>query len=218
MTPNMKKGILYVAYGPKAIAHVERGIIVLRKYNRKLPVAVISDQNVKGCTILIKKPDADIGARTYKTTIYFLSPFEQTLYLDADTELLCDPGSAFKLLNYADMAMAQDPIRIFNRNKWKGLVAAEIKYTIEATGGGELCYYNDGVILFKRNARVEALMKMWHEEWKRFKRQDQPAMLRAMYQCPVKLITMREEFNTHKQIADFVKHYHRRASRPGAPK
>lgn len=219
MDIGQSKGILYIAYGEKAIANVENAITILRKFNKSIQVAVISDKKVKGCNQWIEHEDTDPGARSIKTRMYQLSPFDQTLFMDADTELQCDPAPVFKLLSFVDMAMAQDPVRMFKDNSWQAIDKGERATTIKETNGAGFLYYNTGVILFNKNERVERLMKAWHEEWKRWKRQDQPAMFRAMQKNPVRLATLRRPFNTHhKNLAKFVYHAHRRASRDGAPK
>ena len=215
----MTKGILYIAYGDKAIANVENAISILREFSKKVPIAVISDKKVSGCDQWIEHEDADPGARMIKTRMYFLSPYDQTFYMDADTELQCDPEPAFKLLNYVDLVMAQDTVRIFKDTTWRALDPVEVSTTIKETNGANFLYYNTGVILFNKNERVEKLMLAWHEEWKRWRKQDQPAMFRAMYKNPVRIATMRWGFNYHqKNVAKFVYHAHRRASRDGAPK
>jgi hypothetical protein len=214
-----EKGIVYVAYGEKALRSVRNAIAILRRFNKTLPVCVISEEKVPGCDMWIQHEDKDLGARAIKTRVYFLTPYEQTLYMDADTEVQCDPEPYFRLLKDVDMVMGQDPVRIFKNNRWQALDQSEIQATIKETDGGEMLYYNSGVILFEKNVRVEALMRQWHTEWKRWKKQDQPALLRALYRCPVRIATMRNAFNTHqKSLAKFVYHAHRTASRQGAPK
>ena len=214
-----KTGILYVAYGEKAIRLAERAISILREFNKELPVAVISDQRVEGANKWIKHKDTDAGARSIKTSMYFLTPYDKTLYMDADTELRCDPEPYFDLLDNVDLIMGQDITRIFNKAKHEHLIREEVEATIKETDGGEFVQYNTGVIFFRKNAAVERLMRAWHKEWQRWGRHDQPAMFRAMYRHPVRIAPMREVFNIHHSApAKFVFHAHRRASREGAPR
>jgi hypothetical protein len=216
---NLKeKGILYIAYGEKAILNVEHAISILRNHNRTLPVAVISDQKIN-CDVWIEQEDLDLGARSIKTRMYQFSPFQKTLYLDADTELQCDPEPYFDILDSVDLIMALDWHMEFRENTWQGLLPEETRVTLKETNGGYFLYYNTGVIFFNKCDSVEKLMTAWHEEWKRWGRQDQPAMFRAMVKNPVRLAPMEKKFNTHKKSeAMFVYHAHRRASREGAPK
>lgn len=212
-------GVLYIAYGQKAVNLTENAIETLRLYNNTLSVTVISDQDVKGANSIIYHEDTDAGARSIKTSIYLLTPYDKTLYMDADTEVLCDPEPYFRLLDDVDLVIGQDTTRIFNRADHPHLIKEEVVATIEETSGGEFIQYNTGVMLFNKCDNIEKLMNAWHEEWQRWGKHDQPAMFRAMYRHPVRIAPMREAFNVHHSAkAKVVFHAHRRASREGAPK
>lgn len=214
-----EEGALYVAYGEKAIANAEYSITTVKKLAPRLPIAVISDRKLAGSDFWIPHVDIDPGARAAKTRMYSLSPFRKTLFLDADTEVLADPLHGFRMLERVDVVMAQDPVRIFNQTTWAALNQEEVRVTKAETAGGEFNYYNTGVIYFRRNQAVQQLMQAWHEEWTRWARQDQPGMFRAMFNKPVRIAPMRAPWNTHhKDLASFVYHAHRRASRAGAPR
>jgi hypothetical protein len=214
-----EKGIVYIAYGEKAINLTENAISILRQFNDRLPVAVVSNEPVTGADYWIEHEDTDLGARHIKTNVYHLSPFQQTLYMDADTELMRDPEPYFVLLESVDLVMGLDYFWEFRNNTWGAISRDEIETTNHETGEGRHLYYNTGVMLFNKCDEVEQLMLTWHEEWLRWGKQDQPAMFRAMHQCPVRMAPMNWPFNTHQEkVADFVYHKHRAASRPGAPK
>lgn len=214
-----EQGILYAAFGEKAIANVENSIQTVKKFAADMPIAVIGDKPVQGADIFIQHVDVDMGARAAKTRMYSLSPFRKTLFLDADTEMQSDPTHGFGLLEHVDLVMAQDPVRIFNETKWPGLVQDEVRTTLSETAGGDFLYYNSGVIFFRRSEANKRLFQAWNQEWTRWGRQDQPALFRAMYRKPVRMASMRAPWNTHhKSQAAFVYHAHRRASREGAPK
>ena len=211
-------GVLYVAYGEAARAQALRSITSLRRFAPGLPVAVVSDTPL-GDTEHIYHPEADRGARTQKTQMYRLSPFEQTLFLDADTELVGSPEPGFRLLEFVDLVLAQDVTRNFADNKWPHLNQEEVAYTEQVLGTRHHMYFNSGVIFFRRNERVAAMMDAWHEEWKRFGMHDQMALLRAIHRCPVTIAPMRAPWNTHiRSQAAFVYHKHRQARREGAPR
>lgn len=214
------EGVLYIAYGEKAIKNVEHSIETLRKLRKDLPIAVVTGADqITGADRLIRHVDMDLGARNIKTRIYSLSPFEKTFYLDADTEVLFDPQHGFDLLDKVDMVIGQDSIRIFNRNQHPHMIQEEMLATERETAGGEYLYYNTGVMFFGRNESVRSLMQDWHTEWQRWGKQDQPAMFRSMFKNPVRIAAMRNPWNNHhSNQAQFVFHAHRRASRAGAPK
>ena len=214
------EGVLYVAYGEKARELVQNSIHTLRRQSgRRYPVAVVSDTPMKGADINIIHIEADPGARTQKTRIYALSPFRRTLYLDADTELLHGPEAGFGLLDYSDVVLAQDFNRAFSKVQWKTHLPEEKEMTKKEIGTAEVMYYNSGVFFFRRNDRIQAMMQEWHQQWLRWQKHDQMALLRAIHKHPVKIVPMRESWNTHRRHkAEFVFHNHRSASRAEAPK
>ena len=213
-----EKGVLYVAYGVKAREQAQNSMRTLRHQMHGITVAVVSDSAVKEADHVILHPEEDRGARTQKTQMYRLSPFKKTLFLDADTEVLSSPVAGFNLLDYVDLVLAQDVNRIFIENIWPYLKQDEVAYTKKELGTGHHMYYNSGVIFFRRNEHVEAMMAAWYEEWCRWKMHDQMALLRAIHRYPVRIAPMRAPWNTHHRSgAAFVFHKHRQARRDGAP-
>lgn len=213
-----ERGILYLAYGQKARHGAVNGVRGIRAHKSSLPVAVISDKGLGEGEILVWHLDCDVGARTPKTRMYALSPFRRTLYLDADTTLLRSPDSAFRLLDWFDVALGIDINKILRNAKWHALIPEEVQRTKEEIGTEEVLYYNSGVILFGRNERNRRMFQQWHTEWCRWRKQDQLAMIRAIHKCPVRIAPMREPWNTHrKSMARFIFHRHRTVARKGAP-
>ena len=214
-----ERGALYVVYGEKAREQALESIATVREYAPELPIAVVSDRPLEGADYQIYHVDADPGARTIKTRMYSLSPFRETMFLDADTRLLQDPAAGFDLLKYADVVLSQDPVRIFADQTWPHLDPQEVKTTrAEVPAGGRLCYWNSGVVFFGRSIRAKELFQAWHAEWQRWGKHDQMALLRALHKHPVRMVAVRECWNTHKKaLAQFVFHNHRTARREGAP-
>lgn len=214
----IQQGALYVAYGDAARRLCARSIETLRGYAPELPVVVVSDAPVAGAELLLR-PDADPGARTWKTQMYTLSPFVDTLFLDADTEVVSDPAAGFGLLRWFEVVMAQDENRRLADCVWTGHIPEERAATLAELGlDGDWLYYNTGAIFWKRTARTEALFAAWYTEWQRWRLHDQMAFARALYTHPVRLATMRETWNTRKRPrATFVWHNHHTAGREGSP-
>lgn len=213
-----EKGVLYVAYGDNAREQARGSIQTVRAKAHGLPVAVVSNTPLMAADHQIYHPEADKGARTQKTQMYRLSPFEQTLFLDADTEMLSSPAAGWELLKYVDLVLCQDITRNFADDHWKPHNKDEIAATIKQIGIAQHIYFNSGVIFFRRNERVAALMDAWYEEWQRWSLHDQMALLRAIHRCPVRIAPMRAPWNTHRQSeAKFIFHKHRAARQAGAP-
>jgi hypothetical protein len=215
----MERGVLYVAYGEKARKMAQASILTVRRHAPGLPVAVVSDAPLAGADVHVFHSEADRGARTQKTQMYRLSPFDETLFLDADTEMRASPEPGFRLLEFVDLVLAQDVTRNFADNKWPHLNQEEVAATAREIGTAQHMYFNSGVIFFRRNERVEAMMDAWHEEWQRWGVHDQMALLRAIHRSPVRIAPMRAPWNTHiRSQAAFVYHKHRQARREGAPR
>jgi hypothetical protein len=212
------RGALYVAYGDLARAKARESIASLRALAPDLPVAVVSDTPLEGADIAIVHPEMDRGARAQKTRMYALSPFRRTLFLDADTVVLASPEAGFGLLEYGDVVLSQDPVRVFSQQTWPHLDPKEVAATREETGGGEFLYWNSGVIFFRRSDRARAMFQAWHAEWTRWAQHDQMALFRALHRHPLRIVAVRERWNTHRRKqAAFVFHDHRGARREGAP-
>jgi hypothetical protein len=217
-SPQESRGALYVAYGDKAREQARAGIASLRAQMSGLPVAVVSDTPFRGADHSIVHVEVDRGARAQKTRMYSLSPFRRTLFLDADTEVLTSPEPGFRLLDYGDVVLSQDPTRIFSQDRWPAHDPAEVAATRAELPTDELLYWNSGVLFFRRSDRAQAFFQAWHREWLRFQRHDQMALIRALALHPVRVVAVRECWNTHRRpLAQFVWHNHRAARREGAP-
>lgn len=213
-----KRGVVYVAYGERARAQAQESIASVRVHAPSLAVAVVSDTALLGADIQIQQADVDKGARALKTRMYELSPFAETLYLDADTVLLASPDAGYKLLGAVDVVMAQDVVRNFADQRWPHLVAAEKAATLAEIGSAHHMYFNSGVVFFGRSPRLKTFMRAWHEEWSRWRQHDQMALLRALHRSPVRIAPIREVWNTHvRSRAVLVHHKHRQARRQGSP-
>lgn len=213
-------GALYIAYGEKARRGVNKSISTLRQFDPELPVAVVGDPGAKRCDAdyWIPHPDLSLGARDAKTRMYSLSPWKHTLYLDADTEVVGNTEGGLRLLEFFDVVLAIDPNKILSRVNWKALDPQEVAATKAEIGTAEVQYYQSGVIFFRRNDRLRAFFQEWHTQWQRWRKQDQMALLRALYSHPVRVAPMREPWNTHRKgVARFVWHRHRTVARKGAP-
>lgn len=214
------RGVLYIAYGREALSQFSVSLRSLRRVAAGLPVAVVSEHELPAPLRVtsIVRPDMDAGARHYKTQMYSLSPYDHTLFLDADTELRSAPTAGYNMLNYVDLVLAQDVSRNFNDNHWPHLNQEEVAATGAELTTRHIMYYNSGVIFFRRSPRVELMMNAWHSEWQRWHAQDQMALIRAIAQHPVRIAPMRSPWNTHiSQEVAFVWHKHRAARRAGAP-
>jgi len=131
----------------------------------------------------------DHASRYYKTQAYRLSPFEgTTLLVDDDTVLHRRLPAFDDILGEADLAMSLEKNSTIElecqtpNNGWA--LDVERAVTIRECNASTP-YYNSGVILWKKSARVAEAFDCWHLEWLRFQHVDQFALARALARCNV---------------------------------
>ena len=207
-------GVIYVAYGQPAKAACQASIASLKRMHPSgLQVAVISDTPIPGADTQIVRPELDIGAREYKTQAYQYSPYDHTLYLDADTLVVGSLAAGFSALAAGwDIVAALDYRQTVGRVDH--LPQDDIDATIAITGTGEYPHINTGMLFFRKSTETEELFNLWHSEWLNFKYRDQGAFVRALHQSNVKLWTLAWQWNTHRQErALHVFHNHHQVDR-----
>lgn len=206
---NNERGVIYMAWGKNAIEQAKQSIGSLRRFLPKMPVMVVGDEET--CQAFEDDPsiettccDVDPFDETQKKGFQFLagrvkplldkiSPFERTLYVDADTYFQQSPTEGFKLLDRWDVALAETQ----TRNLGEGIAGKkECAVTAEALGSRLLLYHNSGMIFWRKNERTKALFELWSGEWLRFGGWDeQVAFLRALVRSEAIYLTLPYTWN-----------------------
>ena len=180
MATTLGRGIVYVAYGEKAHAEAKASIACL---HGGLPVAVVSDKLIAGVQS-IEWATPGYGARWAKLNIDKLSPWEDTLYLDADTRPKADVTVGFEILDDGwDLVVTPSGNQGEN---WLWHITDEERGVTEAEIGRRL-QLQMGVFWFRKSEAMEQLFECWRQEWTRWGGEDQGAFLRALARCPVKI-------------------------------
>ena len=52
-----------------------------------------------------------------------------------------------------------------------------------------------GMFLFRKTTAMRHFFAVWRKEWKRFRQYDQGALLRALYQCPLRIWLLGRPWN-----------------------
>jgi hypothetical protein len=210
------RGVYYVAYGDQARGCAKGAVASFREWMPGIEIAVASSEHLDGADVDVECEDRDIGARYAKTRIYDLTPMEwqYILYLDADTEVVGDISFLFDALTDGwDMVICKNPAKYHIAWEMKRSDNAdECEVTFEALGTGELLQLNGGVFSFQRNERTRAFFHAWHQEWLRWGKRDQGALLRALKQHPVKMLVLENfPWNVITRYDDrdtaLIKHY-----------
>lgn len=198
------RGVCYVAYGATARAEAAVSIQTLRDHN-KLDVTVIGDKPQHGAGF-IELEQVDAGGRWAKLSLDSLSPYDETLYLDADTRVKGDLSEGFRILDKGfDLAITASTKQ--GPNVMIHAPLEDRQATFEAYGIRQILALQAGVFYFARNSRTAALFEAWRDEWVRWRYLDQPALLRALLRAPVRLYLLGRPYNG----GDLVQHLFGRA-------
>lgn len=202
-----KSGVYYVAYGDPA-RHCAEGAIASFKANFfDIPVAFVGDKPLNaGEDVFIQHPDIDIGGRAAKVKIYELAPadWQYIVYLDADTEIIAGNPFLWQILKDGwDFVICKNPGRFHVAREMKRSDNGdECEATFRDIGTDEVLQLNGGVFGFQRNARTKAFFDAWYAEWQRWGKRDQGALLRALWQHPVRTFVLTNHWNTITRYQD----------------
>jgi lipopolysaccharide biosynthesis glycosyltransferase len=193
---------VYVAFGAKAQAEAKQSAATLRQHNDLAIHTLTSSSAHIDLT-------TEQSAHLTKTKMFWLTPYSQTLMLDADTRIKGNLDIGFKLLHDGwDMVMVPSTPPNMFAELWS-LPENDRQYTKQCVGYLSRLMLNTGVVFFNKTDRVEALFQQWCEEWLTFKDRDQGAFLRALIKCPVRLSLLGYPYNSAG--GDIVDHLFGRA-------
>ncbi|MBL7791243.1 MAG: hypothetical protein JNK77_02880 [Saprospiraceae bacterium] len=145
------RGILYITVGAAYTRQAIQSAESVKKHAPGLAVCLFTDQ------VDIKHPAIDKAGlienphNRSKIDYIHQTPFEQTLYLDADTRVVADISHLFDILERFDLGIAHAHQRNhFPTNQpWRIPIPAGFPQM------------NGGVLLFKNNAPTIRLLKEW---------------------------------------------------------
>lgn len=222
------KGVYYVAYGRQARDQLTIALTSLHKVHPSWPVSVVSNEYPpRGPGIpavnWIQFDDVDPGARWAKLNMDLLSPYDWTVYWDADTRARYPMDGGWRLLEAGwelliAPSMAQSD-QLFDHIVELGVIdargvnegEAELEASIAEIGGRPILALQGGAIWFRKTPAIKAFFQTWRTEWERWRNQDQAALVRALRRCPVKLWLLSNDWNGGALMG----HYHSRARRSG---
>jgi len=188
------RGICYVAYGDKALNECAQSLETLRWYHKKLPVTVISDKSHALHADYKHAQSVDAGGRWAKLNLDTWSPYDETLYIDADTRIRERLDVLFQSLEDG-----YEFVIVPSNNQSAGNLLWHVSEGERETTYDEVGYtplqLQGGVFAFRKTDAVLALFEAWREEWERYKDQDQGALLRAIHRVPVRYRLLGRPFN-----------------------
>ena len=177
------RGIAYIAFGDRARAEMLESVTTLRRHH-KWPLTMAPANKAR--TNMQK-------SRLAKVTLLDWSPYENTLYLDADTRIRGYLDAGFRILDDGwDMAMVPSA----NQGKdWLWHVGEEERQETYSYYKFQPVQLQAGMMFVRRNDVTEAFFRRWAYEWKWYADQDQGALLRALRESPVKIFLLGRPWN-----------------------
>lgn len=225
---NKTVGIIYMSFGEKALRGVERSIATMRRIGYSYPVTIIGDKQGNGilskCNYInwegqspfdkSKVRNFQFRAGRVKPYACILSPYDYTLYIDADTEYIKPIHEGFELLSEYDLCVTQEKGtlgKLYNQALagWEINLTERDKTILELGEGTENRHFiNSGVIFFRKNAQTIKLFQDWANEWLRFQEWDeQLAFMRAINKNNIKVKEFDTDWNSpHKTTSTIIFH------------
>ena len=217
-------GILYVAFGEKAAAAVRESARSLRRIGLQIPVSVVGDTPVNGYPFIewtgespfdaSQRSKFQFRAGRIKPWLVDLTPYERTLYLDADTEFMGDILPGFEALTDYDVAIAREDLtlhQLYNKKLagWEINIQERDATVTELGAGGNVFFLNSGVLFFRRTEATKSAMHRWYEAWMEWQQWDeQLAFMRAFHRTPearVKILDPKWNF-PHRREGNIIFH------------
>jgi hypothetical protein len=185
--------VLYVAHGQPAIDEARRSIKSLKRYHPDWPVLVVGEEPIQGAKFVrVADDNHKAPGRWAKVRLDQFSPFDDTLFLDADTRVYGKLDIGFRILD-RDWDMVMVPSLPQAEEVLGHLCEKERRETLAETI--DPLQLNTGVIWFRKTKRIGWLFAEWRRQWERYKDKDQGAFLRALEIKPVKLWLLGRPFN-----------------------
>jgi hypothetical protein len=214
------RGVIYMCWGEQAIQQAQLSMRSLWEHVA-LPVLVVGDTaagahfaDVEGVAFapvdvdpfdLERREGQRFLAGRIKPLLYGLSPFDESLYVDADTDFAASPEAAFDLLERWDFILAETQTRSLATS-----IAdpRESQWSSNWLGTGHLLYHNSGMLFWRRGEAVEQLFRLWSEEWQRFQSWDeQVALLRALLRSEALYLTVPYTWNCREGAKATLLHH-----------
>lgn len=190
----VNQGIIYVAYGERARKEFYQSFTFLRRYN-DYPVSLISSRPYPKSGIdWIEFPDKDVGGRQAKLNIDLLSPYDHTMYIDADTRPRQSIQNGFRPLEDGWDFVVTPSSQQEKNFLWK-CSKEEVMRTMDIYSTRRILSLQGGVFFFRKSLQVHKFFEFWRQEWGRFGDQDQGAMLRAMALSPLRVWLLGRPWN-----------------------
>jgi hypothetical protein len=192
-----ERGILYIATGPSFLTEAIGAAQSVRAAWPDIPLALITDAAPPpGCFDHVEIVEAERNSRD-KPRLIGRSPFERTIFLDADTYCCAPFPELFDQLDRFELLAAHEDGRFstkFNPDTGE-------EYFVKVPGiPDSFPELNTGVMAFRRSPATMALFDNWIVEYDKSLNElsdhhDQPSFRAAIYRSEVLLAVLPSEYN-----------------------
>lgn len=209
----MDRGVVYITFikNKKAdrIAELRHSVKSIKRFHPDLPITLFTDNDpkVKG---IDKVEIVSIDSERVKQVYLPDTPYQKTLYLDCDTEIVKPINEMFDLLDRFELAATYDLIR---KDPKKSKVYPD--YAKIPDGFPE---YAGGVILYKKCNETDMFFEAWRKNYNNWYEltgqvRDQPSFRVSIWQCTfLKFHTLPSEYNirtkNYNNIIPRINHTH----------
>ncbi len=195
------KGIMYIATGQRFRDLASRSASSARRVMPDLPVCLVTDQEppLGGIWNRVEvRPQLESDARRLSKVVYLTaSPFERTLFLDADTHVCADVCDIFRLLDRFDVVGSHAPLRL-----------QRFERSIDASIPAAFPMINGGVLGFRRTPEVLKFLETWAQHLREDPATgflpDQGHMRAALYASRLQIGVLTPEFNCRTNYPVFL--------------
>lgn len=197
----MKQGILYIATESSFIQEAKKSARSVRNVMPDVPIALVTEASESSDffdeVVHVKNPHKSFRD---KPSYMSHSPFDRTIYFDTDIKVNSEIPELFDILEYFDIAVAQNTMRYGLEGYGKSPQNTPPKTFPE---------YNTGVISFNTK-QMKTLQKEWIEEYKQDKERcrceppDQPSFRRVLYQSNLRIATLPRNYNCVFRRPDYI--------------
>lgn len=220
----MTRGVMYMAWGENAVRQAHESMMSLWLHEPKMPVMVLGDREterlLRRCAPrndttfhLVEMDPFDMRGRPgfkflagrIKPLMAKISPWDETLYVDADSLFKQSPSPGFERLKLWDLVIACHEKGVGGTD-WSN--CTERKETSKLIGSPMVLYHNSGMIFWRKNERTEKLFDLWSEEWLKYQHWDeQVALLRALMRSEAVYLNVPISWNSNERKDAYILHH-----------
>lgn len=191
----MSRGVLYIASGEKYVEMAAKSAATVNEHMPDIGTTLLThDQDVSRSefdTVKSLDKDDEAGFSPLKTD---QSPYDRTLYLDADTYVTTPVYELFDILEDHHMAFTQSPGRL----KVPGLPDPWIEF-------------QNGVIAYKNCEATAEFFELWQRVYREMHEagitdRQQPTFARAIYESDIDYFVLPREYNVRAPRFGYLVH------------